>query len=282
MDRNSIILNGDCVFGMRGLSAACADIVIADPPYNAGVSFDGGKMARDAYVSWSASWLGEAARILAPTGTIFVYGYPEVLCFLQPVAENLGFRVRWLVWHYTNKNSVANPFWQRSFEGILVLCRKDSLFNRDAVREPYTEAFLTGSAGRKRSSTASRFGEGAGIFAAHPKGALPRDVLHVPALSGRYGEKERIMRCRTCDMMIRKKFGHAGHDILAHPTQKPAAFTRRLILSAKPAGSFLVVVPFAGSGSECLVTEDIGGSFIGFETNPEYAALARSALEGTA
>lgn len=42
----------------------------------------------------------------------------------------------------------------------------------------------------------------------------------------------------------------------------------------------LVVVPFAGSGSEVLVGARLARNVVGFETNPEYIGLMRRRFEG--
>ncbi len=63
-----------------------------------------------------------------------------------------------------------------------------------------------------------------------------------------------------------------------HPTQKPLPLSLRITSHfSKP--DELVVVPFAGSGSECLAAAMAGRHFIGFELNPDYVALAEKRLK---
>jgi DNA modification methylase len=60
-----------------------------------------------------------------------------------------------------------------------------------------------------------------------------------------------------------------------HPTQKPYAVTDKLIKAAKSKmQKFTTLMPFAGSGSECLATIKNGSNFIVFEINPDYCMLA--------
>lgn len=42
-----------------------------------------------------------------------------------------------------------------------------------------------------------------------------------------------------------------------------------------------VLVPFVGSGSECVVAKELGLSYLGFELNPDYVKLAEKWLEST-
>ena len=43
-------------------------------------------------------------------------------------------------------------------------------------------------------------------------------------------------------------------------------------------GETLVVVPFAGSGSECVAAKKLDVNFIGFEINNEYVDLCNERL----
>jgi site-specific DNA-methyltransferase (adenine-specific) len=62
-----------------------------------------------------------------------------------------------------------------------------------------------------------------------------------------------------------------------HPAQKPVRLARRFIqLSARPGD--LCLVPFAGSGSECVAAKQEGLCFIGFETDPAYVKIAGQRL----
>ena len=40
----------------------------------------------------------------------------------------------------------------------------------------------------------------------------------------------------------------------------------------------MLVVPFAGSGSECVAAKKLGVNFIGYEINPEYVQLCNERL----
>ena len=62
-----------------------------------------------------------------------------------------------------------------------------------------------------------------------------------------------------------------------HPAQKPVRLVRRCIqLSAEPGN--VCVVPFAGSGSECVAAKEEGLQFIGFETDASYVDIALARL----
>ena len=283
MEINKVYLQ-DCITGMKQMPDKCADIIIIDPPYNIGKDFgnDSDRQSHSDYIQWVKSWLAQAQRLLKPTGTMFIYGFDEILAHISVMLPID--RQRWLTWYYTNKNVPSLNFWQRSHESILCVWRDKPFFNRDAVREPYTDRFLNGSAGRTRptSKTARFGGKTETIYRANENGALPRDVICKSTLAGGAALKERIIYCKTCKEiippMMRKM--HSDHDLIIHPTQKPCDLTDKLIKSARPANdNFTVLIPFCGSGSECISVLKNGGNFIAFEINPDYVLLANENIK---
>jgi site-specific DNA-methyltransferase (adenine-specific) len=281
LPNNKIIL-GDALQEMKKLPSELYDIIIIDPPYNIGKDFGNNTDKRELqeYIQWSREWLDESVRLLKPGGTMFVYGFSEILAYLS---VELSLPKRWLIWHYTNKNVASLNFWQRSHEAIICAWKGKPRYNRDAVREPYTESFLKNAAGKPRKNTIGRFskGEKATVYTAHEGGALPRDVIKTPALAGGAGMSERWFVCRDCEDVYEPRAlkQHRDHDIMKHPTQKPLNLTRKLLLSAVPESGGSVLVPFAGTGSELVVAKELGMDYLGIELNPEYIQLANKWLE---
>jgi len=280
---NKIIL-GDALAELKKLPDESCDVVIIDPPYNIGKDFGNNIDKRELgeYVSWCKEWINECIRVMKPSGTMFIYGFSEILAYLS---VEIPINKRWLIWHYTNKNVASLNFWQRSHEAIICAWKDKPVFNRDEVREPYTEGFLNGAAGKVRRGTLGRFSNGGKetVYNAHEGGALPRDVIKVPALAGGAGMIERWFLCKTCDDVFepRELKKHEKHEIIKHPTQKPLEISRKLISSAMPKKDGVVLVPFVGTGSECVAAKELGQSYIGFEINPDYIRIAEKFLSNT-
>ena len=278
---NKIIL-GDALAELKKLPDESCDVVIVDPPYNIGKNFGNNidKRELSEYVSWCKEWINECIRVMKPSGTMFIYGFSEILAYLS---VEISLNKRWLIWHYTNKNVASLNFWQRSHEAIICAWKDKPVFNRDEVREPYTDGFLNGAAGKVRKGTLGRFsGNGLEtVYKAHDGGALPRDVIKIPALAGGAGMIERWFLCKTCDSVCepRQLKNHDGHEIMKHPTQKPFELSKKLIKSAMPKNDGVVLVPFVGTGSECAAAKELGQSYIGFEINPDYVRLAEKMVD---
>jgi len=274
----------DALVGLKKLPSNFFDIVIADPPYNIGKDFGNNQDNREIneYINWSITWINECIRTMKDGGTMFIYGFSEILAYLS---VNIPLNKRWLIWHYTNKNVASLNFWQRSHESIICCWKGKPVFNRDLVREPYTEGFLNGAAGKMRKGTFGRYSNKGKetVYNAHENGALPRDVIKIPALAGGAGMIERWFFCKTCNNVFEplKLKEHNDHQIIKHPTQKPLLLTEKLIKSCMTKKNGTLLVPFVGSGSECVSAKKLGVSYIGFELNPDYIVIAEKWLKNT-
>lgn len=275
---------GDFLTTAKSLGGRKFDVVIADPPYNIGKDFGNDTDSRplENYLEWTDRWLAVCMEHLSDNGVIYVYGFPEILAHVA-VRYPLD-KQRWLVWHYTNKTVPGSRFWQRSHESILCLWNGGRpALQIDQIREAYTDHYKK-CIGKPRKETKCRYNKGGNgsIYNGHDKGALPRDVIKVPALAGGAGRSERWFMCRDCGNRVyppQDLPAHDGHDVLKHPTQKPMELTRRLLLSCVNGTGGSVLIPFSGSGSECVVAKSLGIGFFGCEINREYVDFSRKWLK---
>ncbi|KAJ3085834.1 hypothetical protein HK100_008910, partial [Physocladia obscura] len=247
----------DCIEGLQLLKSDSSQIIICDPPYNIRKDFgnNSDKQGFQEYLNWCSMWLTECLRILKPNGTLYIYGFSETLAYMR---VKLTCNVRWLVWHYTNRSEPRSRFWTHAHESILCCWKDKHHFNLNEIREPYTQAYLR-NVGRVRTNTKGRFSSQSKktFFKAHLNGARPKDVIKIPCLNGRLGQKERVN----------------------HPTQKPLELCLKLLKASKQNETDLVVIPFAGSGSEIISCRMLNLPYIGFEINLDYINLVKDRLQ---
>lgn len=261
------------------------DVTIADPPYNISKTFGDyqDNLPLPDYIEWSLEWINECLRLTKTAAPVYIYGYPEILAHIavrQPLDNQ-----RWLIWHYTNKTVPTSRFWQRSHEAILCLWKgRKPIINVDAIREDYTPTFINGAAGKVRKETHCRYSSKGRktVYQAHPNSALPRDVIKISALAGGAGYAERWFYCKTCDYLCdpKDKLLHADHEVIRHPTQKPLALSQKLLKSAAAEGGY-ALIPFAGSGAECVAARQLGINMLAAEIDQDYALLANAWLKKT-
>lgn len=253
---NGEIWIGDAIAWLSTLDSESADLIFADPPYNIKKAEWDDFASTEAYVAWSTAWIEQAARVLKPTGTMYICGFSEILADLKRPASRVFKGCRWLVWHYKNKANLGSD-WGRSHESILHL-RKNAqfTFNVDQVRLPYGNHTLKYPEHPQADS--SQYGKANGskdrLWRPHPDGAKPRDVIEIPT---------------TCNGM---------HEKTPHPTQKPEELLRKVVLASSNKGD-VVIDPFLGSGTTAVVAEQLGRKWKGCDITAEYCAWAAHRIE---
>jgi len=246
---------GDATAWLGTLADASVDLVFADPPYNIGkAEWDTFESQQD-YVKWSLKWIEQAARVLKPTGTLYVCGFSEILADLKLPASKFFQGCRWLVWRYKNKANLGND-WGRSHESLLHFRKSHKFtFNTDDVRIPYGNHTLKYP--EHPQAETSQYGKGNSgrrLWHPHPKGAKPKDVIEIPT---------------TCNGM---------HEKTPHSTQKPEELLRKVILASSNPGD-LVIDPFLGSGTTTVVAEQFKRNWMGCDINPQYCEWAAHRIE---
>ena len=242
---------GDCIEGMNALDDGSVNLIIADPPYNLDKDFGIWKESdmRATWKQWSRQWLLAAHRVLSDQGNIFVYGIHHHQCWIQCMMYDIGYMYRrQVIWHYENGFAGYGKRALRAcYEPLLWFSKtKDYIFH--AIREPY----------KSKERLKYKITKKGKVWTPHPDGRLVGDVWTFPVLAGRRFRDEKV----------------------DHPTQKPLSISRRLVRHFSNAGD-TILVPFVGSGTECVAAVMEGRGYLGFEINPDYVAIAWNRLLDT-
>ena len=244
------IYKGDTLKLIKSIEDGSIDLIIADPPY--GIEMDFGSKQKwgldkhNEWLLWMQEWLKEAERVLKPGGSLFVYGIHHNIGYIQCYLYELGLTYgRQLIWHYKNNWSGYTKFPAGHYEPLLWFY-KGKKYTYHQIREPYESTDRLKYKIIKNGKT----------WSPNPEGKLAGDVWYIPVLAGKSFRNERV----------------------EHPTQKPLAICDRIINHFSNKGD-LVLVPFAGSGSECVSAKKNKRDFIGFELNQKYIKIAQNRLK---
>lgn len=252
---NGKIWVGDAIKWLKSLETASIDLIFADLPYNLNKAEWDSFGSQQHYIDWSLQWLEDAARVLKPTGTLYICGFSEILADLKHPASRFFERCKWLIWHYKNKANLGKD-WGRSHESILHLRKsKDFTFNVDHVRIPYGNHTLKYPI-HPQAETSQYGGEANKdkLWEPNPNGAKPRDVFEIPIISNSAEEKT------------------------PHPTQKPEELLRKIILASSNRND-VVADPFLGSGTTTVIAEQLDRKWLGCDISTEYVQWAAERIE---
>lgn len=255
------IINSDCIKGMKDLPDNSFDVAIIDPPYNlssggawswdssnklAGFGGDWNKVMQNwdnmpliEYFNFCSQWISEIKRVIKPTGSFWIHG----------TYHNIG---------------IINFILQlQSIEIIneIVWYKRNSFPNLSGRRMTAShETILWGHTGTaKKREYYFDYEKSKEMF-------FPEDQLK------QAGKQMRtvwdIPNNKTKEELIYGK----------HPTQKPIRLIKRMLeLSAKQGDNILI--PFVGSGTDCVAAKELGMNFLGFELEKEYIEIAERRLE---
>lgn len=245
--RGQLVL-GDCIEGMRALPSESFNLIIADPPYNLDKDFGPWKETerKTEWRDWCRVWLAEAKRLLSNEGNIFVYGIHHHICWVQCIMYELGYVYRrQIIWHYENGFAgYGNRALNATYEPLLWFSKsKEYIFT--PIREPY----------KSQQRLRHKITKNGKVWQPHPDGRMVGDIWSFPTLAGKRFRDEKVN----------------------HPTQKPLTISRRIVKHFSNQDD-TVLIPFVGSGSECVAAVLEGRHYFGFELNPEYIAIAKERL----
>lgn len=231
---------GDCLDVMKRWPAASADACIADPTYG------------DTSLAWDKvvhGWLAEAARVLKPAASLWVFGSMRSLAPLFAEVEALGFRYSQdIVWEKQNGTGFHNDRFRRVHEHAV-------MFYRGRWSEIYHDTQYTMDARAKVVRRKTR----------------PAHTGFIEA--GHYISEDGGPRLVRSVLRVRNEHGRA-----VHPTQKPEALIEPLLRYSVPLGG-VVIDPMAGSGTVPAVALRTGRTCWAAEISPEYVAGIQERLD---
>lgn len=246
--RENVIQHGNFLDLAHQVDDKSIDLIIADPPYNLGKDFGNNSDTWESvkeWANWSRDWLLECSRVLKDTGSIFVYGIHRYICYIQCSMYDIGLQYgRQIIWHYENGWSQYTKAPAATYESILWFTKSND-YTYHTIREPY----------KSKERLKHKIIKNGKVWKPSPLGKKGGDVWKIPTLAGKRFEKEKV----------------------DHPTQKPLALCDRIIKHFSNPED-VVLVPFAGSGSECVSAISNNRKFIAFEINSEYIEIANQRL----
>ena len=282
----------------------CANLIIADPPYyKVRGDFDFIWKTFEDYLKDVEKWCLECKRILEDNGTLLWYGDAKNIAYAQIIFDKQFDLLNSIVWENTNDHKQQIRFNEdlRTFAPLTerILMYSNETYNltqcvfmiRDYIRAEIVKA--------KGKIVLKHVNEALGT--ATNGGGVASACLSLDKAEPTMLTKEMYQKLQTwCKPYLKKEYEelrkeyeelrrpfnnslHLGDVIRLpnyetsnydHDTVKPEKLTRILINTCSRKND-LVVVPFAGSGTECAMSAKEKRNFIGYEITEKHAKMAQ-------
>jgi len=245
------ILCADAFDVLPALPDRCADLLIADPPYNLRKAYGDSafqKMSDGDYAAFTRRWLEAVRHALKDTASVYVcsdWRSSMVIGGILGEFFTIQNRITW----QREKGRGAQKNWKNAMEDIwfATVSPKNYTFHADSVKL------------RRRVLAPYRVD---GV----PKGWAEED-----------NEKFRDTYPSNFWDDITVPYWSMPENT-DHPAQKPEKLCARLILASSNPGD-VILDPFAGSGTSAVVARKLGRGFLCVEREEAYCALAQKRLE---
>jgi len=235
-----VVHQGDVLKVLKRYPDNSVDLVFADPPYNLDKPYNvyDDEQEDERYVAWCNAWLKEYARILKPTGSLYVLNLPRWTMYHAAfLNQHLHFQ-NWIVW-----DALSEPRGKLmpAHYGLLFYTKHptDFTFNYDALSRLDAHYYcLRSTCTRKRKAL----------------GADGKEWL-----TDFWWDIHRIKHKRDRDH---------------HPCQLPEALMERIIcLSTKPGD--IVLDAFSGAGTTAVAAVRLGRRYVAIDVDERYVRITK-------
>lgn len=239
----NVIHQGDALEILSQYPDESIDLVFADPPYNLDKDYTlyDDEQAEQQYVAWCHRWLAEYARILKPTGSLFVLNLPRWALYQATFLNQQLYFQNWIVW-----DALSEPRGKvlPAHYALLFYTKQPTgfTFNYEAVSPIEARHYCLRASCRKRRKKAG-------------------DDQQTP-LNDIWWDIHRIKHRRDRDY---------------HPCQLPPSLVARIIRLATHPGE-VVLDAFGGAGTTPLVALQLGRQYVAIDIDPNYVSMTQNKI----
>ncbi len=244
-----LLINADALTVLDKIPDECASLIIIDPPYLS-KTFNSSKfnaMSDNMYEEYLRTWFKKVCDKLKPDGSLYMCGDWKCSSSQQKVISEELTVINRITWQ-REKGRGAKTNWKNAMEDIWF-----------AVKDKDNYYFDVDSVKMKRQ-----------VIAPYKENGKPKDWEETD--EGKF----RITFPSNFWDDISIPFWSMPENT-DHPTQKPEKLIAKLVLASSRPGD-IVLDPFVGSGTTCVVAKKLGRHYLGIEIDEEYCLWAAKRL----
>lgn len=245
-----LLINADALTVLDKIPDECASLIIIDPPYNLSKTFNSSKfnaMSDNMYEEYLRTWFKKVCDKLKPDGSLYMCGDWKCSSSQQKVISEELTVINRITWQ-REKGRGAKTNWKNAMEDIWF-----------AVKDKDNYYFDVDSVKMKRQ-----------VIAPYKENGKPKDWEETDESNFRITFPSNFWD----DISIPFWSMPENTD---HPTQKPEKLIAKLVLASSRPGD-IVLDPFVGSGTTCVVAKKLGRHYLGIEIDEEYCLWAAKRL----
>ena len=259
---------GDCFELFQLIPNSSIDLIITDSPYNANQGYPNDNLPEKEYLEFTEKWIVESVNKLKDNGSLYCFINEDYLFNFKSILDKyLKFR-RLIIWEYEASYRGFSKNYDNRCDYVLFYTKSDDYSFNKLLGEPSI-------------STIQRF-----IAIADKNGNVPYENLS-PAHKKRYKKENyeknprNIFRGAPQGNVIKQiRCIHPNNPQIQygrHKSQKPEDLISKFVLISSNEGD-IVLDPFMGSGTTCVVAKKLNRKFVGFEIVEEYYEIANKRL----
>ena len=204
------------------------------------------------YLAYMAARLLEIHRVLQPTGSIYLHCDPTMSHYLKLVMDAVFGKQHFrneIVWCYTGPSNTRRWF-PRKHDTVLFYVKRGGVFNRDAVRIPYS------------AETLARRGRVEGTQSIISRSVETPGRRDKQTVEARFGAGK-VPEDWWADVGVLTN----QREAVGYPTQKPIALLERIIKASSNEGD-VVLDPFCGCATTLVAADRLDRQWAGIDLSP--------------
>lgn len=292
----------DVLEGFKMIPDKSQDLIIVDPPYYKAINekWDKQWKTEKEYLEWCKLWFAECVRVLKDTGSFYCYGnfdilskqkvliFDDVLNFRQNITLSKGLKA------IAGRTSDKLRMFPTASEYLLFYINQEVdlvlLHQRDYLLSEWKRSGLTikqikqmfGFTGNQPYNWFAPNNNGNATW------QLPKEEHYkILQQTGYWQKSYSELKNEFNDNRFTFNLPTGQTDVwdftpdkvrYGHPTQKPQDICKRIIKASSNENDN-VLIPFAGSGSECVACDTLNRKYIAFENDNHNWAIAQKRVE---